>query len=78
MCKAIGDSSTPDEEIQNTQNGDDDVVVATTQSNNISSDSENSISRFRSMITTLPPLVFVVCMIISLSFQVLIFPVKKI
>ncbi|KAL1219747.1 Protein MULTIPLE CHLOROPLAST DIVISION SITE 1 [Cardamine amara subsp. amara] len=57
VCKAIaGDSSTPDEEIQNTQNDAD--VVATTKSN-ISSDSENSILRFRSMITTLHPVVFV-------------------
>ncbi|VVA92023.1 unnamed protein product [Arabis nemorensis] len=75
VCKAIGDdSSTPDEEIQNTQNDDD---VATSQSNiprrgsedsisrfrsmitNIARDSESSIWRFRSMVTTLPPVIFV-------------------
>ncbi|KAG7597762.1 hypothetical protein ISN44_As06g020890 [Arabidopsis suecica] len=60
VCKAIGDSSTPDEEIQNTQNDDNVVVVtaATTQSD-IPHDSEYSVSRFRSMITSLPPVVFV-------------------
>ncbi|EOA38137.1 hypothetical protein CARUB_v10009608mg [Capsella rubella] len=58
VCRAIGDSSTPDEDIQNTQNDDEVVVVATTQSN-VPGDSENSVSRFRSMIITLPPVVFV-------------------
>ncbi|XP_010480568.1 PREDICTED: protein MULTIPLE CHLOROPLAST DIVISION SITE 1 [Camelina sativa] len=59
VCRAIGDSSTPDEDIQNTQNDDNVVAVVTTTESNIPSDSENSVSRFRSMITTLPPVVFV-------------------
>ncbi|EFH66671.1 hypothetical protein ARALYDRAFT_472319 [Arabidopsis lyrata subsp. lyrata] len=60
-CKAIDNSSTPDEEIQNTQNDNNVVVVtaATAQSDIIPHDSEYSVSRFRSMITTFPPLVFV-------------------
>ncbi|XP_010459774.1 PREDICTED: protein MULTIPLE CHLOROPLAST DIVISION SITE 1 [Camelina sativa] len=59
VCRAIGDSSTPDEDIQNTQNDDDVVVVVASTESNTPSDSENSVSRFRSMITTLPPVVFV-------------------
>lgn len=54
VCKSIGDdSSTPGEEIQNTLNddNDEDKDVATTKSNT-ASDSESSISRFRSMVTT--------------------------
>lgn len=51
MCKSIGDeSSTPDEETQNDDNEEDDAV--STQSNT-ATDSETSISRFRSMITTI-------------------------
>lgn len=54
VCKSIGDeSSTPDEETQNTQNDDNEEDdVATTQSN-AATDSETSISRFRSMVTTI-------------------------
>ncbi|CAA7020084.1 unnamed protein product [Microthlaspi erraticum] len=52
VCKSIvdDDSSTPNEEIQNTQNVDDEVATA---QSNISRDSENSVSRFRSMITNI-------------------------
>jgi hypothetical protein len=58
VCKAIGDSSTPDEDIQNTQSDDNVVVVTATTQSDIPHDSEYSISRFRSMVTTLPPVVF--------------------
>ncbi|KAG2303426.1 hypothetical protein Bca4012_062186 [Brassica carinata] len=52
VCKSIADdSSTPDEETQNDDN-EEDNDVATTQSIT-ASDSESSISRFRSMITTI-------------------------
>ncbi|CAH8332971.1 unnamed protein product [Eruca vesicaria subsp. sativa] len=59
VCKSIVDdeSSTPDEETQNTQNDDDnekeDDVATTQNSNNTPSDSNTSISRFQSMITTI-------------------------
>ncbi|KAF2545709.1 hypothetical protein F2Q70_00020237, partial [Brassica cretica] len=71
VCKSIGDeSSTPDEETQNDDNEEDDAV--STQSNTatdsetsisrfrstIANDSENSISRLGSMVATLPPVVF--------------------
>ncbi|CDY29503.1 BnaA06g14670D [Brassica napus] len=57
VCKSIGDeSSTPDEETQNTQNDDNEEDdVSTAQSNT----ARDSISRLRSMVTTLPPVVFV-------------------
>ncbi|KAG2319635.1 hypothetical protein Bca52824_012848 [Brassica carinata] len=61
VCKSIGDDpSTPDEEVQNTQNDDDAEVDVTTTQSSTAHDSESSISRFRSMITTLPPVIFVV------------------
>lgn len=70
MCKAIGDSSTPDEDIQNTQSDDNVVVVTATTQSDIPHDSEYSISRFRSMVTTLPPVVFLVCFsLIASSFD---------
>ncbi|CAN7099074.1 unnamed protein product [Brassica rapa subsp. narinosa] len=54
VCKSIGDeSSTPDEETQNTQNDDNEEDDVSTAQSNTASDSETSISRFRSMVTTI-------------------------
>ncbi|CAN8292191.1 unnamed protein product [Cochlearia groenlandica] len=72
VCKSIGDSLTPDEE-ENTQDNDVSTSQSNTSIDSESSittrfrgvvtsiarESDNSILRFRSLVTTLPPVVFV-------------------